>query len=259
MIVIDSREPSEVFEAFEEKGVPYIKAALNFYSCKECKKVDFVKFEVCPECGSKDIMVEDAGDFTNTTRSFLVERKTEGDFIGSMLDKSLQQQAARMAKYFGGWKFVFLEGFITVMVDNPYNQKIRPWIKSMRVYLRQFDICMWQMDDIYMLIDELVRLDKNAGEDPKVYDKVDDKYSGWSDSKKIVCKLVDVSDKKADVLLEEFKTPWDIFNAIMSSKILYTRTGNPKGVSGPLAKVKGFGHKFVTKNQDMLLNKDGNK
>lgn len=253
--MIDSREPPEVFEAFEKRGIPYIKAALNFYSCKDCGKVDFKKFEECENCGSTDIEVEDSGDFTNTQRSFLVERKTPEDFVASMLDQSLQAQAARMAKYFKGWKFVFLEGFISVMVDNPYNKKIRPWIKSMRIYLRQLDVCMWQMDHLDMLIDELVRLDEKAGNEPQIYDKVNDKYKGWSESKKIVCRLIDVSDKKADALLEHFGSPWDIFSGIMATEIIYTKTGNPKGLSGPFSTLKGFGPKFIIKNKEMLKGK----
>jgi len=252
MIVIDSAEPPSVFEAFEEKGIPYIKTEIRFYYCENCQKVYISPKEICEDCGSKNILSDRCGDFTNTSRSFLVERKTEGDFVASMLDKSLHSQAARMAKYFAGWKILLLQGFISVMVDNPHNKSIKNWIRSMRVTLRMYDVCMWQCDDLDMLIYELVRLDSKAGEKPQVFDKIDDKYTGWTDSKKIVCKLLDVSDKKADVLLDEFKSPIKIFDAILDTKVVYTKTGNPRGVSGPLESIKGFGPKFVLKNQRLL-------
>jgi len=258
VIVIDSGEPEHVFEAFDEKGIPYIKAEIRFYFCENCGKVYTANPEICDECGETRITSERVGDFTNTNRTFLVERKTPADFVSSMLDKSLHSQAARMAKYFAGWKFVFLEGFISVMVDDPHNTNISNWIRSMRVTLRQYDVCMWQMDDIYMLIYELRRLDEKCGETPQIHEKIDDKYSGWSNAKKIVCKLIDVSDKKADILLEKFKTPWNIFQAIGKSDILYTKSGKPKlDVDSPFYNLKGFGVKFVLKNRELLLLPDG--
>ena len=249
MIVIDSGEPEMVTNAFEEKGIPYIQTEIKFWHCKNCKKV-FTKETKC--CG--EVKKDRVADFTNTQRSFIVERKTELDFVGSVLDYSLHDQARRMAMYFEGPKFVFLEGFISVMLDNPRLRKIKPWLKSMRVELSLYNVYMWQMDDIYMLIDELVRLDENCGKDPKLHPKIDDKYSGWSDQKKIVCKLVNISDKKADVLLEHFGSPIRVFNAILNSDVIYTRTGNPKGVIGPLENIKGFSHKFIINNKKLLLN-----
>lgn len=252
MIVIDSGEPEFVTNAFEEKGIPYIQTEIKFWHCKDCKKVYTKIIEECP-CGG-EIEKDRVADFTNTQRSFIVERKTEEDFIGSTLDYSLHDQARRMAMYFEGPKFVFLEGFISVMIDNPHLKKMRPWLSSMRVELIKYNVYMWQMDDIYMLIKELVRLDENCGEDPKIHQKLDDKYTGWTDQKKIVCKLVDVSDKKAEIILEHFGSPMDVFLAILRTEILYTRTGNPKGLIGPFAGIKGFGHKFITKNKKLLLN-----
>jgi len=258
MLVIDSGEPKSVIEAFEEKGIPYIQTEIRFFCCKSCGAVytkpikKCIKTDLCGEDGS--IISDRVADFTNTNRTFIVERKTEADFIASTLDYSLHDQARRMAMYFQGQKFVFLEGFISVLVDDPHNRKIKPWLRSMRVTLSQFDVYLWQMDDIYMLIDELVRLDEKCGEQPRIHEKIDDKYTGWSDQKKIVCKLLDVSDKKADKLLEIFGSPWDIFSAILKSNVIYTRTGNPKGVTGPFESIKGFSHKFILKNKKMLLN-----
>ena len=254
MIVIDVGEPPEVFEMFEKKGIPYIRAEIRFSYCKDCEKAYNTAREVC-DCGSDNMKIERVGDFTNTDRTWVIERKTEGDFVGSMLDKSLHSQAARMAKYYAGWKFVFLEGFITVMVDDPHHKgKIKPWIKSMRVTLRKYGVCMWQCDDLNMLVDEVFRVEKNAGDQPTIYEKIDDKYKGWSDAKKIVCKLIDVSNKKADLLLEHFGNPVAIFLAIMNSSVLLTRTGKPKTVTGSFEGIKGFGPKFIIKNQRLLQN-----
>ncbi len=58
--------------------------------------------------------------------------------------------------------------------------------------------------------------------------------------------------KTAERLLEAFETPEKVFQAIRETKILYTRTNNPKGIDGPLKALPGIGHKFVNANQKLL-------
>ena len=65
--------------------------------------------------------------------------------------------------------------------------------------------------------------------------------------------LVDSGPKKAKELIEQFKTPFNVVKAIKNTKIIYTRTGNPKGIEGPLSNLKGYGWKFVQKNKEILF------
>ena len=65
--------------------------------------------------------------------------------------------------------------------------------------------------------------------------------------------LIDIGSKKAKALIERFKTPNKVFRAIKQTKIVFTRTGNPKGIKGPLEELSGFGWKFVQKNQKILF------
>jgi hypothetical protein len=44
-----------------------------------------------------------------------------------------------------------------------------------------------------------------------------------------------------------------VFEAIKDTEITYTKTGNPKGVEGPLQKLSGFGWKYVKKNKELLV------
>ncbi|MBD3353315.1 MAG: hypothetical protein GF364_17675 [Candidatus Lokiarchaeota archaeon] len=64
--------------------------------------------------------------------------------------------------------------------------------------------------------------------------------------------LFNVGPKKAESLIEEFKCPINFLTELMGTNILYTRTGNPKGIDGKLAEIKGFGVKFVRQNQKLL-------
>ena len=68
--------------------------------------------------------------------------------------------------------------------------------------------------------------------------------------------LVDIGPKKAKALIEKFKTPYNVFKAINKTEVSYTKTGNPKGIKGPLEAIKGFGWKFVQKNKRILFGKE---
>jgi len=66
--------------------------------------------------------------------------------------------------------------------------------------------------------------------------------------------LFQVSEKKAKILLDHFKTPYNVLQAITQTEITYTKSGNPKGISGSLEQLKGFGHKFLKINKELLEN-----
>lgn len=63
-----------------------------------------------------------------------------------------------------------------------------------------------------------------------------------------------MGSKKVKELSTEFRSPLEIFEEIRSAELLYTRTGNPKGITGKLADIKFYDFEFVRQNQ-MLLNK----
>ncbi len=50
-----------------------------------------------------------------------------------------------------------------------------------------------------------------------------------------------------------------IFRAIKKTDIVFTRTGNPKGIEGPLKQLSGFSWKFVQKNKEILFGNHENQ
>ena len=66
--------------------------------------------------------------------------------------------------------------------------------------------------------------------------------------------LFQVSEKKAKILLDHFKTPFNVLQGIIRTEITYTKSGKPKGISGDLSELKGFGHKFLKVNKELLEN-----
>ncbi len=64
--------------------------------------------------------------------------------------------------------------------------------------------------------------------------------------------LFQVSEKKAKILLNHFKTPYNVLQGILGTDIIYTKSGKPKGISGSLEQLKGFGHKFLKANRELI-------
>lgn len=62
-----------------------------------------------------------------------------------------------------------------------------------------------------------------------------------------------VGPKRSEQLIQEFNTPIGFITSLMNTQILYTRTGNPKGIDGKLGEIKGFGWKFVQDNKNLLM------
>ncbi len=65
--------------------------------------------------------------------------------------------------------------------------------------------------------------------------------------------ILELGGTKATQLIKKFGTPQEVFKAIKNTKIIYTKTGNPKGIEGSLSEIKGFGWKFVQKNKAILF------
>ena len=65
--------------------------------------------------------------------------------------------------------------------------------------------------------------------------------------------------KKAKILLDSFNnTPLNVIQAIVDSNVIYTRTGNPKGIKGPLKNIRGFSSKYILENKKLLSEEDEN-
>ena len=52
--------------------------------------------------------------------------------------------------------------------------------------------------------------------------------------------------------MDHFKTPYKVLQAITESEITHTKSGKPKGISGRLEELKGFGHKFLKINKNLI-------
>jgi Fanconi anemia group M protein len=64
--------------------------------------------------------------------------------------------------------------------------------------------------------------------------------------------LCDVGEKRAEMLLTTFETPYKVITNILQSGIIYSKTGKPQEIIGPLKQLSGFGVKFLQANLQLL-------
>ena len=64
--------------------------------------------------------------------------------------------------------------------------------------------------------------------------------------------LLQVSQKKADILLSHFQTPGATLQALWESEVENSSSKRSKKVTGPYAQLKGFGPKFIETNLHLL-------
>ena len=62
-----------------------------------------------------------------------------------------------------------------------------------------------------------------------------------------------MGEKRSKELMVNFSSIDDILRNICESEIIYTRTGNPKGVTGEFAKIKNFNVEFIQKSKEILF------
>jgi len=125
----------------------------------------------------------ECGDYTNTGKDFLLERKSWNDFITSVADGSLISQCIRMCENFRGPKYVAFEGDWEAMVESITEKWIKSKVLSIplrlaHVYGIQFEKCA----DALELAELIKHLDHYASSLSK---DEDDIYMGLHISKTV--------------------------------------------------------------------------
>jgi len=185
-----------------------------------------------------------------------IERKEGFDFVSSIMDNRLFEQLMRLKDIYQT-PILILEG-----LNNNVFEKVGMKISS--IYgalafvsyklgisviptrnLKETAITIERIAYREQVKDDMPLLSRKA---PKTMSKEDRRIY-------FIEGLVDIGPKKAKLLIEKFKTPSNVFKAIRKTNITFTRSGNPKGIEGPLKELKGLSWKFVRKNQKILFSK----
>lgn len=210
------------------------------------KKKDLIVYET-KQLDIADIIV---------SKDVAIERKEGADFVTSIMDNRLFEQLLRLQETYPT-PVLILEGLNDDVFENT-GMKISSIYGALSYISYKMGISVIptrNLEDTAVVIERIAYREQIKDDAPLLSRKAPKGMSKEERRKFIIEGLVDIGPKKAEALIERFRTPFRVFEAIKFTEITYTRTGNPKGLRGPLGDVKGFGTKFVKKNKKILFDK----
>ena len=185
-----------------------------------------------------------------------IERKEGFDFVSSIMDNRLFEQLLRLKDTYK-YPILILEGLNDKVFENT-GMKISSIYGALSYISYKLGISVIptrNLEDTAIVIERIAYREQIKDNMPLLSRKAPKEMAKKERRSFIIEGLVDIGPKKAKTLIERYKTPYDVFKAIKHTEIIYTKTGNPKGVQGPLEEITGFGWKFVEKNQKILFGK----
>ncbi|MFX0115511.1 MAG: ERCC4 domain-containing protein [Candidatus Hodarchaeota archaeon] len=223
-IIVDKREPEVILNEFKRLGVVVLKKNLSV--------ADYVVSE-----------------------RIAIERKTGADFVSSIIDGRLFEQLERLTSTYKAPMLI---------LEDPETSFQREGMKPSSIYGAMAYIVRNLQLPIVPSID-------SAGTALFIYrlayrEQIEDKSpiqirrapKGMKLREKqifLIEGLERTGSKAAERLLNEFHSPMGVFRAIKETEVLYTKTGNPKGIVGPLKIIKGLGHQYVERNRKILFHR----
>ena len=186
-----------------------------------------------------------------------IERKEGFDFISSIMDNRLFKQLLRLKETYAN-PILILEGLNDDVFENT-GMKISSIYGALSFVSYKLGISVIptrNLEDTAIVIERIAYREQVKDDMPLLSRRAPKEMSKKDRRTFIIEGLVDIGPKKAKALIEKFKTPYNVFKAINKTEVSYTKTGNPKGIKGPLEAIKGFGWKFVQKNKRILFGKE---
>ncbi|MFX0036223.1 MAG: ERCC4 domain-containing protein [Candidatus Hermodarchaeota archaeon] len=185
-----------------------------------------------------------------------IERKEGFDFIASIMDNRLFEQLLRLKDTYE-YPILILEGLNDEVFENT-GMKLSSIYGALAFISYKLGISVIptrNLEDTAIVVERIAHREQVKDSSPIFSRKAPKQMSKKERRSFIIEGLADIGPKKANALIDKFKNPYQVFKAIKRTEITYTRTGNPKGIRGPLEDLTGFGWKFVEKNQRLLFGK----
>jgi Fanconi anemia group M protein len=191
------------------------------------------------------------------------ERKTGADLISSLMDNRLFEQIDRLIETY--------EQAILILEDLPLAFERVEWKKRKKhvfgaltyIFLRrQLPIVpTGSKSETAILLNRIASWTQEEKTDPLIARKSPKKRTLRDDQLYFLQGLYNTGQKKGGILLDAFNNnPKEVIDSILQTEVLYTKTGNPKGLNGPMSDLEGFGPKYVLKNQSLFQSsKEKNK
>jgi hypothetical protein len=91
-------------------------------------------------------------------------------------------------------------------------------------------------------------------DNPPSLARIKPKFPDFIDAQCFFLEGLMVSGPKTAInLSDSFESVCDVINGIGGSSVIFTKTGNPKGVVGPIEEIEGCSIEFVSQNKNMLF------
>jgi ERCC4-type nuclease len=183
-----------------------------------------------------------------------IERKGGSDFISSIMDNRLFEQILRLKDTYSN-PILILEGLNDKVLDTTGMRLSSVYgALSMVSYKLGISVIPTRNIEDTAITIERIAFREQVKDDMPVLARSSPKTMSDNERRYYIIEgLVDIGPKKAKALIDKFKTPYKVLKAIRDTEVIYTRNGTPKGISGALEKLKGFGWKFVEKNKEILF------
>ena len=190
------------------------------------------------------------------TKDVAIERKEGSDYISSISDGRLFEQLVRLKDAYST-PILIIEGLNDKVINNT-GMNITSIYGALAFISYKLGISVIptrHLSDTAITIERIAYREQVKDDSPIFSRRAPKSISKEERRAFIIEGLVDTGPKKAQILIEKFKTPYRVFKAVRDTEITFTKNGNPKGIRGPLEQLSGFGWKFIQKNKSLLFGK----
>lgn len=189
------------------------------------------------------------------------ERKTGTDLIASIKDNRLFEQIDRLIETYEQ-PILIIENMSSAFERTEWKKRKKNVYGALTYILlrRQVPIIpTTTIGETAIVLNRISSWVQEDHDDPIIARKSPKKKSLKDKQIFFLQGLQNTGQKKAGALLNAFDgSPKKVVNAILDSKVLYTKSGNPKGIEGSFSEMKGFGANYIIENKK-LLNKESEK
>ncbi len=196
----------------------------------------------------------DIGDYI-VSEDVVCERKTGQDLIFSLMDNRLFEQIDRLIETYDQ-PILILENLESAFERIEWKKRKKHVFGALTyIFLRRQVPVVPTMreSETAILLNRIASWTQEEKADPLIARKSPKKRTLRQDQLFFLQGLYNTGQKKGEILLDNFnENPMEVINSILGTKVLYTKTGNPKGIEGPMSNLEGFGPKYILNNQKLL-------
>jgi Fanconi anemia group M protein len=183
-----------------------------------------------------------------------IERKAKADFITSLIDGRLFEQLLRLVDAYPNCVLI-LEAFDDEVLDNT-GVNLRSVYGALTYVSYRMGVAVIptrNLEESLIVIERIAFREQVEDKKPVLSRRAKKGMSIRDRREYMIESLIDTGPSKAKTLIDAYITPERVIQAIRDTEVVYTKTGNPKGILGPLETISGFGCKFIDKNKKLLF------